>query len=139
MDIDLLRRLCETGGVPGHEDRIREIVVATLSGHAGELTVDPIGNVIARRAGKGGPRMMLSAHMDEIGFLLVDDNEGGLYRFALVGGIDERTDGDCEKDTRQGHVEEQALAVHVVHEIAHALPADVAVEVHLGEDLQVGL
>jgi len=91
MEIDLLQRLCETAGVPGHEDRIRELVVHALEERVDELTVDPIGNVIAMRRGTGGPRMMLSAHMDEIGFIVTHVDDDGFLRFLPLGGFDAKT------------------------------------------------
>ncbi|MFH1446887.1 MAG: M42 family peptidase, partial [Chloroflexota bacterium] len=54
--------------------------------------VDALGNVLVTRFGRGEkrPRVMLAAHMDEIGFMLVKDDEGGLFEFVTIGGIDER-------------------------------------------------
>lgn len=80
-------------GVPGQEDAVREYVQRELHGLADEVRVDALGNVIAFRAGKGKgkrERVMLSAHMDEIGFLVrfIDDN--GFLRVQQLGGFDPR-------------------------------------------------
>jgi putative aminopeptidase FrvX len=74
MNIDLLRRLCETPGVPGHEHRVRELITAEIEGLFDEVTVDPMGSLLCRRnsrkAAKGSDpkKVMLLCHMDEIGF-----------------------------------------------------------------------
>lgn len=91
MDIDLLTRLCETPGAPGREERIREVVRAELEPHADSVEVDPLGSLIARRAGGGGPSLMLSAHMDEIAFMVTHVGEGGYLRLIPLGGFDPKT------------------------------------------------
>ena len=74
MNIDLLRRLCETPGVPGHEHRVRELIVSEIDGLFDEVTVDPMGSLLCRRDSKKKPKkgapkkVMLLCHMDEIGF-----------------------------------------------------------------------
>lgn len=72
LRLDLLWQLSDLSGVPGNEDAVREFVLRELEGLADEVRVDALGNVIAVRGGQGGEgreRVMLSAHMDEIGFL----------------------------------------------------------------------
>ena len=91
MDIDLLTRLCETPGAPGREERIREVVRAELAPHADSVEVDPLGSLIARRAGGGGPRLMLSAHMDEIAFMVTHVEDAGYLRLLPLGGFDPKT------------------------------------------------
>ena len=49
MNIDLLRRLCETPGVPGHEHRVRDLIQAEIKGLFDEVTVDPMGSLLCRR------------------------------------------------------------------------------------------
>lgn len=91
MDISLLTTLCETPGVPGREHRIREVVIRELSPHVDEVTVDPMGSVIATRRGRGGPRVMLAAHMDELGFLVSHIDDDGFLRLITLGGFDPKT------------------------------------------------
>lgn len=91
MNLDLLTELCETPGAPGREERIREVARRELAPAADEVTVDPLGNLVARRAGRGGPRLMLSAHMDEIGFMVGHVEEGGYLRLLPLGGFDPKT------------------------------------------------
>ena len=77
MKLELLSELCRTGGGPGREERIREIVIRELEPIVDDIEIDSMGNVIARRgprgraAGKGKPRkLMISAHMDEISLMV---------------------------------------------------------------------
>lgn len=91
MNLGLLTELCETPGAPGHEERIRAVARRELEPHADSVEVDPLGNLIARRAGRGGPRLMLSAHMDEIGFMVTHVEDGGFLRLIPLGGFDPKT------------------------------------------------
>jgi endoglucanase len=91
VDVDLLTRLCETPGAPGREERIREVVRAELAPVADAVEEDPLGSLVARRAGGGGPRLMLAAHMDEIGFMVTHVEEGGFLRLIPLGGFDPKT------------------------------------------------
>jgi endoglucanase len=90
MNEELLSALTQAPGVAGHEDKVREVVVAALRSIVDEIRVDALGNVIATRTGKGGPRIMLAAHMDEIGFLIKYIDDKGFLRFQTVGGFDPR-------------------------------------------------
>lgn len=91
LDIDLLTRLCETPGAPGREERIREVVIAELAPHVDDVSVDPLGNVAAVRRGGGGPRVMLAAHMDELGFMVTHIDDDGFIRVVPLGGFDPKT------------------------------------------------
>ena len=91
MNLDLLSELCETPGTSGREERIRALVRRELEPLGTEVEVDPLGNLIARRAGSGGPRVMLAAHMDEIGFMVTHIEEGGFLRVLPLGGFDPKT------------------------------------------------
>lgn len=89
--INLLERLSNAVAVSGDEGEVRKIVLEEIKGLADEVKVDALGNVLAVRHArqKPGMRVMLAAHMDEVGFMLVEGEEG-LYRFETVGGIDPR-------------------------------------------------
>ncbi|MBE0699452.1 MAG: M42 family peptidase [Anaerolineaceae bacterium] len=92
--IALLERLCNASAVSGDEREVRSIVLEQVKPLADEVSVDALGNVLAIRRARNTQnplRVMLDAHMDEIGFMIVADDEGGLFRFVKVGGIDERT------------------------------------------------
>jgi putative aminopeptidase FrvX len=88
----LLERLCNASAVSGNEAEVRKIVLAEVQPHADEVQVDALGNVLVTRHASAGKhlRVMLDAHMDEVGFMLVAEEGVGLYRFELVGGIDVR-------------------------------------------------
>ena len=98
--IKLLERLCNACAISGDEGEVRAIVLEQVRTRAGEVTVDALGNVLATRLGQVGPgagskngkrlRVMLAAHMDEVGFMLTNDDGDGLFRFETVGGLDER-------------------------------------------------
>jgi len=77
--IKLLERLCNVIAVSGDEGEVRKIVLDEIKPYAEDVRVDALGNVLATRRGSGGKRMriMLDAHMDEVGFMIVaDDGEG---------------------------------------------------------------
>jgi endoglucanase len=88
----LLERLCAASAVSGDEGEVRQIVLEEIRASADESRVDSLGNVLAvhHAAADGALRILLAAHMDEIGFMIVNDDDDGLYRFELVGGIDAR-------------------------------------------------
>jgi tetrahedral aminopeptidase len=86
----LLSDLTELFGVSGFEDEVRGRLDELVRPHVDDVRVDALGNLIAERAGGGGPRLMLAAHMDEIGFMVRYVEEDGWLRLAPVGGWDER-------------------------------------------------
>ncbi len=95
LRLDLLMRLSDLPGVPGQEDAVRTLVLAELDGLVDEVRVDALGNVIARRAprvkkGEVAERVMISAHMDEIGFLVRFIDDRGFVRVQALGGFDTR-------------------------------------------------
>lgn len=91
-DYQLLKKLSEAAGVPSREEKIRAILRQELEGKVDELSVDPMGNLIAvKRSGKqGAPKVMVAAHMDEIGFLVRHIDDRGFIRVHNVGGFDTR-------------------------------------------------
>lgn len=90
--IDLLARLCNALAISGAEQEVRQIVLEQIQPFADSVEVDALGNVLATKTGRGENRVrvMVAAHMDEVGFMLTKGEEGGLFEFAVVGGIDER-------------------------------------------------
>ncbi len=88
--IKLLEKLCNACAVSGDEAEVRSIVFEEIQGHTDEVKVDALGNVLATKNGTGKKRLrvMISAHMDEVGLMLVADDGEGLFRFEIVGGID---------------------------------------------------
>jgi endoglucanase len=90
---DLLRRLSDAFGPSGREAAVRALIKAEVEPSVDHLQVDAMGNLITFKAGTGPePRLkvMLAAHMDEVGFMITDADKGGLLKFATVGGIDAR-------------------------------------------------
>jgi len=84
----LLKRLSETPGVPGREDRQREIAREELGALTDEVRTDSLGSVIGTRRGRDDARVMVAAHMDEIGFLVRHVDERGFIRLQALGGHD---------------------------------------------------
>ncbi len=88
---DVIQTLSEAWGPSGHEAAVRETVLRLLEGHVDEVRVDAMGNLITRKAAAGGsagaPKVMLAAHMDEIGIIVTHVDAEGFLRFAPVGGI----------------------------------------------------
>lgn len=92
MNLSLFEEICQAPGAPGHEDRIRDICIRELKPLVDDIRVDAMGNVIARRKGKPGTKkLMLSAHMDEISFMVRHVDENGFLRFTTLGGFDPKT------------------------------------------------
>ena len=95
LNIDGLLTLSNLNGVPGQEDAVRDYVLKELDGLVDDVRVDAMGNVIAFRAGRESSdtpreRVMLSAHMDEIGFLVRYLDDRGFLRVQALGGFDPR-------------------------------------------------
>lgn len=86
---ELIQKLVETIGPSGHEKATREVVRAEINGLADEARVDPMGSLIARKGDQsaGGLRVMLSAHMDEIGVIATHIDSNGFVRFTTIGGV----------------------------------------------------
>ncbi len=86
---ELLRQLCELYGPSGSEGAVRQALQELVADVAAQTRVDALGNLIVRaRAGtEGGKRVMLAAHMDEIGLVVSHIDEKGFLRFAQVGGL----------------------------------------------------
>ena len=87
-----LKTLCEINGVSGDEGAVRRAILEAARPLCDSVGVDRMGNVIAFKKGKGntGRHLMFSAHMDEIGFIIINATEEGLLEFRPVGGIDPR-------------------------------------------------
>jgi len=92
MNTDLLKRLCETPGVPGHEERVRDLITSEIEGLFDRIDTDPMGSLHCVKNGKGDDpeRIMLLCHMDEIGFLVSHITDKGFLYCQPVGGFDPR-------------------------------------------------
>ena len=89
---ELLKQLCELDGVPGYEDEVRAFIEEQAKPYATSMEVDPVGNLIVFKKGAKARKrpLMLTAHMDEVGFLVRDITEDGMLKLAPAGGIDPR-------------------------------------------------
>jgi tetrahedral aminopeptidase len=90
INFDLLKRLCETPGIPGREDAVRAVVREEMASIVDDVQVDALGNLIGTKRGGSGPKVMFAAHMDEIGFIVKHIDDNGFLRLQQLGGFDAR-------------------------------------------------
>lgn len=85
----LIKKLVEAYGPSGYEDHVRDLIRAEIKGVPDYISVDPLGNLIAgiTSKAKSGKKVMLSAHMDEIGVMVTYVDEKGFCRFTNLGGV----------------------------------------------------
>lgn len=88
--ISMLKKLSETSGVSGNEENIARIIEEEVKPFADDISRDSLGNLIVHKKGDG-EKLMLSAHMDEIGLIVTYIEENGFVRFAPVGGVNVNT------------------------------------------------
>lgn len=94
INVSLLKQICEIAGAPGFESRVRNLVIQHVTPLVDEISIDNLGNVIAIKRGKRNPdgkRVMVAAHLDEIGFMVTHIDEQGFLRFHTLGGFDPKT------------------------------------------------
>lgn len=94
IDISLLKTVCDLPGAPGFEKPIRDFILTEVASLVDAVEVDNMGNVIAIKRGKRNPenrRVMVAAHMDEIGFIVTHIDDNGFLRFHTLGGFDPKT------------------------------------------------
>lgn len=91
-DLKLLEKLCTTDGISGDEGSIREIIIDEIKPFATDIKTDNLGNIIVFKKGRktAKSKLMLSAHMDEVGFMVTDITSDGYLKFDEVGGLDRR-------------------------------------------------
>ncbi|MBN1311844.1 MAG: M42 family metallopeptidase [Anaerolineae bacterium] len=88
----ILRQLSESIGVSGAEGEVRSLILKLIEPHVDDIKIDTIGNIIVTKEGTGESKLtvMLDAHMDEVGLMVVGHSSKGMLRVAAIGGIDER-------------------------------------------------
>lgn len=91
VHIELLRKICQTPGAPGFEQPIRSLLQKELQAFVDEMQVDAMGNLVALKKGKHQKKLMLTAHMDEIAFIVQHIDDDGFIRFLPLGGFDAKT------------------------------------------------
>lgn len=91
-NLNLLEKLCLATGISGDETPVRNIILSEISPYVTDIKVDTLGNVIAFKKGNNPAKtkLMLSAHMDEVGFIVTHITDDGFVKFDTVGGIDSK-------------------------------------------------
>jgi putative aminopeptidase FrvX len=84
---DLIKKLTEAFGPSGAEDNVREVIRKEVEPYVDEISVDALGNLIARKKGTGGKKVILDGHMDEIGLMVTHIDDNGFLRFGNIGGV----------------------------------------------------
>ena len=90
--LELLKELCRLNGVSGAEDPVRNFIQTQAQPYADSLRSDALGNLIVFKRGKKstGNKLLLAAHMDEVGLIVTHVTEEGFLKFDFVGGVDRR-------------------------------------------------
>ena len=87
----LLKKLTEANGVSGNEKEVRDLIIEEIKNYVDDIKVDRIGNIIAYKKGSiETPKIMIAAHMDEVGLIVTKIDKSGLINFKPVGGLDKR-------------------------------------------------
>ncbi len=88
----MLKRLTEAFGASGYENDVRDIILEEIRQHCSEFKIDSMGNIVVFKKSKkqNEKTILLSAHMDEVGFIVTDITDEGYLKFDTVGGIDSR-------------------------------------------------
>jgi endoglucanase len=90
--LELLKELCTLRGVSGCEDEVREFIRAQAAPYADSIRTDALGNLLVFKKGKRatGNKLLLAAHMDEVGLIVTKITDEGYLKFDFVGGVDRR-------------------------------------------------
>lgn len=90
MDINLLEKLCNINSASGDEENVRKFIIDEIRDYIDELEVDALGNIIAFKRGlkPRSKKLMVCAHMDEVGFIVTHITKDGYIKFSSVGGVD---------------------------------------------------
>ena len=88
---DLLKRLTAARGVSGNEDQVRRLILDEITPLVDEVYIERMGSVIGLKKGtRSNRKVMLCAHMDEVGFIITKIDDNGMLKFETVGSIDSR-------------------------------------------------
>lgn len=135
--IELIRHLSVAFGPSGCEDAVRDLIIEQIEGACDGYCIDRVGNLVARVSGRGMDyhpstprRLMLCAHMDEVGFMVSHVTEEGYLKFGNIGGIDPRmlcgrhvTVGN-EAGVIPGVIASKAIHLQTKEERGKATPSD---------------
>lgn len=88
---ELIRKLCASFGPAGREEQIRTVIAAEIEKLKEDYFVDTLGNLVVHKGTAGGKKILVAAHMDEIGLMVTFIEENGYLRFTNLGGIMQQT------------------------------------------------
>lgn len=88
LRIDLLKELCDAFGPTGAEYNVRQVIKNELSGYELDAYTDMLGAYVVHIKAENKPKLLISAHMDEVGFMIDEICDDGTLHFGTVGGID---------------------------------------------------
>ena len=91
MNISLLKKICEIPGAPGFEKRIRDFLISEIKDLVDDYYIDNMGNLVCLKKGESDKKLVVSAHMDEISFIVTHIDDEGFIRFHVLGGFDPKT------------------------------------------------
>ncbi|MEW6095839.1 MAG: M42 family metallopeptidase [bacterium] len=87
---NLLKKITDVPKVSGSEDEIRKVIINEIKEHVDKIEIDKFGNLISIKKGDKKPKVMLAAHMDEVGLMVKFIDEKGFIRFITIGGISDQ-------------------------------------------------
>ena len=89
--LELIKELCALSGISGRENAVRDFIIEKIKGCA-EYSIDPLGNLIVFKKGRkpAKNKVMLDAHMDEVGMMITGITSDGFLKFTKVGGINSK-------------------------------------------------
>ena len=90
--LELLKTLCSLNGISGNEDQVRDFIRKEAQPYADSIRTDALGNLIVAKKGRKhtGSKLLLAAHMDEVGIVITHVQDNGFLKFDFVGGVDRR-------------------------------------------------
>lgn len=114
-NIQLLQQLCDLKGISGDEEQVRDFIVEQVTPYADEVIIDAIGNVIVEKKGvnPAKTKLLLNAHMDEVGLIVTHIDNDGYLKFAAVGGIDKRV--LCGRSVTVGNGVQGVIGAKPIH------------------------
>ena len=91
LDYELLKKLCTGCGISGDEGEIRELILKEIKPYAQSIDIDNQGNILVFKKGRSTParKLLISAHMDEVGFIVTYITSDGYLKFDCVGGVND--------------------------------------------------
>lgn len=89
MNLKLLEKLCLENAPSGFENKVRKIILNEIKDYTEKIKIDALGNLLVFKKGLKSPeqKLLISAHMDEVGFIVNNIREDGFLKFSCIGGI----------------------------------------------------